>query len=62
MRISRNLAYMFVNSTANLFKVNAKTNYLRHDPFISFRAFRNLSHCQEQLLAICNNIFNKNIY
>ena len=22
-------------------------NYLRHDPFISFRAFGNLSHCQE---------------
>ena len=22
-----------------------KTNYLQHDPFISFRAFRNLSYC-----------------
>ena len=28
-----------------IFKV--KTNYLRHGPFISFRAFGNLSHCQE---------------
>ena len=28
-----------------MFKV--KTNYLRHDPFISFQAFGNLSLCQE---------------
>ena len=36
----------------NLFDVipmvnKVKTNYLQHDPFISFRAFGNLSHCQE---------------
>ena len=36
-----------------------KTNYLRHDPFISFQAFGNLSHCQEQLLTTCDNVFNK---
>ena len=27
--------------------IKVKTNYLRNDPFISFRAFANLSHCQE---------------
>ena len=27
--------------------IKVKTNYLRHDPFISLRAFGNLSHCQE---------------
>ena len=36
----------------NLFDVipmvnQVKTNYLQHDLFISFRAFGNLSHCQE---------------
>ena len=39
------------------FKV--KTNYLRHDPFYSFQAFGNLSHCQQQLLTTCDNVFNK---
>ena len=27
-------------------KIKVKTKYLRHDPFISFRAFGNLSYCQ----------------
>ena len=27
--------------------IEVKTNYLQHDPFISFRAFGNLPHCQE---------------
>ena len=27
--------------------LKVKTDYFRHDPFISFRALGNLSHCQE---------------
>ena len=33
-----------------VFKV--KGNYLRHDPFISFQAFGNLSHCQDNVFVI----------
>ena len=40
-----------------IFKV--KTSYLRHDPFISFQVFGNLSHCQKQLLTACNKVFDK---
>ena len=42
-------------------KIKVKTNYLRHDPFISFRAFRNLSHCQEQLLQLVITFLIKNV-
>ena len=31
--------------STKIFKV--KTNYLRHDPFIPFRALGNLSRCQQ---------------
>ena len=36
---------LLCKQTAKIFKV--KANYLQHDPFISFQAFRNVSHCQE---------------
>ena len=32
---------------ANNKYMKVKTNHLRHDPFISFRDFENLAHCQE---------------
>ena len=42
------------------FKV--KTNYLRHDSFIYFRGFGNLSYCREKPLKNCDKVFNKNVY
>ena len=36
---------IYIHISRENFKV--KTNYLPHDPFISFRAVGNLSHCQE---------------
>ena len=51
------LVKLFLRNVIIIFKV--RTNFLRHDPFISFRAFRNFSHCQEELLTTCDNDFNK---